>query len=100
MGRGGGGGGYSAVLRSATVLIQAGGGGQCAGAATDDITLTSSASAQRAWSGAGAFNLYDLAVSWMSHATGLTTYSSTNSGNNTNWTFTACGAARRVISIQ
>jgi hypothetical protein len=66
----------------------------------DNIQIRSSAAGtQRAWSGAGSFLMQDVDVQDQnkSGAPNITANSSTNAGNNTNWTFTAnCNAVTEV----
>jgi hypothetical protein len=88
------------VSNSGVINLDGSGVG-CGGA--DAIAITSSAAAQRVWSGAGTFTLYDLTVTWMGGT--MTTYSSTNSGTGTSdlgsgaWTFTAnCPSVAVTIS--
>jgi hypothetical protein len=74
------------VSNAGTVTLDGSGAG-CGSA--DAITLTSSNTSQRTWSGAGTFTLYDLTISYM--AGSMTAQSSTDSGNNA-WTFSSnCG---------
>jgi hypothetical protein len=74
-------------VSNAGVIILKSNNAGCGG--SDDIVLTSTNTTKRTWSGGGTFNLYNLSVSYMQGS--MTTYSSTNGGNNTSWTFAACG---------
>lgn len=57
----------------------------------DSITIASTASTSREWSGNGAFRITDVTVSWQSGSAIIYTASSTSSGNmGANWIFTDC----------
>ncbi len=57
----------------------------------DSITIASTAAAQRSWSGAGAFRITDVNVSYQAGTATIYTASSTNSLNNgSNWIFVDC----------
>ncbi len=90
----------SGNVSNAGIINLDGSGVGCGGA--DAIALTSNTTAQRVWSGAGTFTLYDLTVSWMGGS--MTTNSSTNTGTGTSdlgsgaWTFSACAGGSITIS--
>ncbi len=69
------------------------------GCGTDDIQIRSSVGGtQRTWSGAGSFVMQDVNVQDQNKSgTAITANSSTNNGNNTNWTFTVtCNVVTEV----
>ncbi len=59
---------------------------------TKDIVIASTAAAQRFWSGAGAFRIIDVSVSYQAGSATIKAASSTDGGNNgANWLFIDCG---------
>ena len=70
---------------------------------TDNIAITSSSAGnQRAWSGSGAFSIYDVTVQDQGGSAAITAYSSQSvSGNGGNWTFdNVCPAIPTNVSIR
>jgi hypothetical protein len=58
---------------------------------TDDITIASTAAAQRAWSGAGGFRITDVTVSYQAGTAVIYATDSTNNLNmGSNWRFDSC----------
>lgn len=59
----------------------------------DDVIIRSTQDGSaRAWNGSGTFKIYDVDVKDQSASSPISVYSSTNSGNNTNFTFNDCPA--------
>ena len=68
-------------------------------AATDDVTITSTDGAQRAWDGTGTFTVVDAKVTGQTGTAAINALSSTDGGNNgSNWHFfTGCTATGTLI---
>jgi hypothetical protein len=60
----------------------------------DDITIASTAAAQRSWTGSGTFDVNDVSVSYQAGSASISAFSSTDGGNNgANWSiYSGCSA--------
>ncbi len=56
---------------------------------SDDISISSTDTNLRTWSGTGTFNLYNITASYQADSS-ITCYSCTNSGSTSTWTFANC----------
>jgi hypothetical protein len=80
--------------------IQLNGAGAACGDADTILIRSSVAGTQRAWSGAGTFQLTDVDVKDQAGTSAITVLSGTNSGGvGANWTFAACNGAPLTFSI-
>jgi hypothetical protein len=80
--------------------IQLNGAGAACGDADTLAIRSSAAGAQRAWSGAGSFQLTDVDVQDQSGTASIQVLSGTNSGNvGPNWTFATCGGVPLTFAI-
>src|SRR5205823_3857940 len=80
--------------------IQLNGAGAACGDADTVLIRSSVAGAQRAWSGAGSFQLTDVDVKDQAGTSAIQVLSGTNSGNvGANWTFAACNGSPLTFSI-
>jgi hypothetical protein len=80
--------------------IQLNGAGSACGDADTILIRSSVAGAQRAWSGAGAFQLTDVDVQGQAGTATIQVLSGTNSGNvGANWTFATCGGVPLTFTI-
>jgi CSLREA domain-containing protein len=85
-------------LSNAGIVHYDGGGAACGEA--DSILIRSSvAGTQRAWSGAGSFQITDVDVKDQAGTATIVVRSGTDSGNNgANWTFTGCAALTLTVN--
>jgi uncharacterized repeat protein (TIGR01451 family) len=85
------------VANAGTIQLNAG-GVACPSVGADSILIRSSvAGTQRAWSGAGSFDLQNVDVKDQAGTASIQVKSGTDSGNNgSNWTFTGCPTQIRV----
>jgi hypothetical protein len=80
--------------------IQLNGAGAACGDADTILIRSSAAGAQRAWSGAGSFQLTDVDVQDQAGTAAIQVQSGANSGNvGANWTFATCGGVPLTFSI-
>jgi hypothetical protein len=80
--------------------IQLNGAGAACGDADTIAIRSSAAGAQRAWSGAGSFQLTDVDVQNQTGTAAIQVLSGTNSGNvGQNWTFATCGGVPLTFAV-
>ena len=89
--------GAGGVVNDGTIRLH--GNAACGG--TDNTLLRSTApGTQRAWSGAGIFDIFDASVQDQAGSAAIIAYSSTNAGNNgANWTLTSSCAVVQTLTL-